>query len=60
MTAPSQAVMQRGALSDRALERLLKAAILAGKPVRIRDGEIVFNEDEPPPVRGFDMVDLRK
>lgn len=47
-------------LPARALERLLRDAVLAGKTVRIKDGEIVINGEAQNPADGFDMVDLRR
>lgn len=49
-------------LPAKALERLVRDAVLAGKFVRIKDGdrEIVFNAETQNPADGFDMVDLRR
>lgn len=47
-------------LPARALERLLRDAVLAGKTVRIKDGEIVINGEEAEPINRLDLVDFGK
>jgi len=48
-------------LSARALERLARDAILAGKRVIVaKNGTVVFNAEDAATADPFDLVDLRR
>ena len=48
-------------LQEKALAAIVKAAVVAGRPVTIQpDGTVLFNTQAPDPRGGFDLVDFAR